>query len=144
LSLPFSSSGSPKQRTLPVYFLGKKHSASRGEKSVLPPPTYPRPRDSDGPEQIGPSSISLSTFPVLALRATSLPTLSGLSVFSAALWRQPETSWLYIGQSPAVSAFFAFGASATLTGGTGANPRRTAAAKTPWYGRGQQQTARFC
>src|SRR5262249_33432623 len=32
-------SGSPKHWTLPVYFLGKKHSNSLGVNSVLPPPT---------------------------------------------------------------------------------------------------------
>ena len=31
--------------------------------------------------------------------STSLPTLAGLSVFSAGLKRQPAESWLYIGQS---------------------------------------------
>src|SRR5467141_716212 len=68
-----SHSGSPKQRTLPVYCLGKKHSYSLGEKRVLPPPTYTRPRDRDGPAHTGPRTIFLSTAPVEASRATSLP-----------------------------------------------------------------------
>src|SRR5438034_6378065 len=68
-----SHSGRPKQRTLPVYCLGKKHSYSLGENRVLPPPTYTRPRDSDGPAHTGPSSISLSTLPVAVSRATNLP-----------------------------------------------------------------------
>src|SRR5882672_11789768 len=65
--------GNPKQRTLPVYCLGKKHSYSLGENRVLPPPTYTRPRDRDGPAHTGPRTISLSTAPVAASRATSLP-----------------------------------------------------------------------
>src|SRR5581483_2001362 len=66
-------SGKPKQRTQPVYFLGKKDSESLGVNSVLPPPTYTRPRERDGPQNTGPISISLSTLPVAASRAMSLP-----------------------------------------------------------------------
>src|ERR1041385_9206911 len=68
-----SHSGSPKQRTPPVYCFGKKHSYSLGENKVLPPPTYTRPFERDGPAHMGPRAISFSTAPLAASRATSLP-----------------------------------------------------------------------
>src|SRR5262249_49667592 len=57
---PSFASGRPKQRTLPVFCFGKKLSNSLGVNRVLPPPTYTRPRDSDGPAHTGPRTISLS------------------------------------------------------------------------------------
>src|SRR5579863_5136657 len=65
--------GKPKQRIEPVYCLGKNDSNGLGLHSVFPPPTYTRPRDSDGPAKTGPRSISLRTAPVVASRAISLP-----------------------------------------------------------------------
>src|SRR5258707_1175641 len=91
--IPFagsSYSGSPKQRTLPVYCLGKKHSYSLGENRVLPPPTYTRPRDRDGPAHTGPRTISLSTTPVAASRATSLPLPTGVKYTAALPAPMPE------------------------------------------------------
>src|SRR5262249_28069017 len=66
-------SGKPKQRTLPVYCLGKKHSKSEGVQSTLPPPTYTRPRDRAGPANTGPRATSFNTSPVVASSAMSLP-----------------------------------------------------------------------